>query len=93
VLHTDLPAGDRPVFGDRIQLQQVVLNLIMNAIQAMGAVTDRRRELTVSLASAESASTAIPPRRAACIYRMIGYILAGRLIWCRRWSAAILMRS
>jgi PAS domain S-box-containing protein len=53
VLHRDLPAGDRPVLGDRIQLQQVVLNLIMNGIQALEAVTDRRRELTVSVALAE----------------------------------------
>jgi signal transduction histidine kinase len=53
VLHTDLAGGDRPVLGDRIQLQQVMLNLIMNGIQAMGAVTDRRRELTVSVALAE----------------------------------------
>jgi C4-dicarboxylate-specific signal transduction histidine kinase len=53
VLHTDLASGDRPVLGDRVQLQQVLLNLIMNAIQAMGAVTDRRRELTVSVARAE----------------------------------------
>ena len=53
VLHTDLSADDRPVLGDRVQLQQVLLNLIMNGIQAMGAVTDRRRELTVSVALAE----------------------------------------
>ena len=53
VLHTDLSAGDRPVLGDRVQLQQVLLNLIMNGIQAMAAVTDRRRELTVSVALAE----------------------------------------
>ena len=53
VLHTDLAAGDRPVLGDRVQLQQVLLNLIMNGIQAMAAVTDRRRELTVSVARAE----------------------------------------
>jgi PAS domain S-box-containing protein len=53
VLHTDLSAGGRPVLGDKVQLQQVLLNLIMNGIQAMGAVTDRRRELTVSVALAE----------------------------------------
>jgi PAS domain S-box-containing protein len=53
VLHKNLSAGDRPVWGDRVQLQQVVLNLIMNAIQAMAAVTDRRRELTVSATRAE----------------------------------------
>ncbi len=53
VLHKDLTAGDRPVLGDRIQLQQVVLNLIMNGIQALGGVTDRKKELTVSVALAE----------------------------------------
>ena len=53
VLHTDLAAGDRPVLGDKVQLQQVLLNLIMNGIQAMGAVTDRRKELTVSVTRAE----------------------------------------
>jgi PAS domain S-box-containing protein len=53
VLRTDLSAGSRPVLGDKVQLQQVLLNLIMNAIQAMGAVTDRGRELAVSVARAE----------------------------------------
>jgi PAS domain S-box-containing protein len=53
VLHTGLSGGDRPVLGDRVQLQQVLLNLVMNAVQAMGAVTGRRRELTVSVALAE----------------------------------------
>ncbi len=53
VLHTELMAGDRPVFGDRVQLQQVLLNLIMNGIEAMKPVTDRARELTVSSAFEE----------------------------------------
>jgi len=35
------------VSGDRVQLQQVLLNIIMNAIEAMSAVGDRRRELTI----------------------------------------------
>jgi len=38
-----------PVFGDRIQLQQVMLNLIMNGIDAMSAIQTRRRELQVRL--------------------------------------------
>ena len=53
VLHTDLSAGAQPVLGDRVQLQQVLLNLIVNGIQAMAAVPDRRRELTVSVALVE----------------------------------------
>jgi PAS domain S-box-containing protein len=36
-----------PVDGDRIQLQQVVMNLLMNGIQAMSGVTGGRRELRI----------------------------------------------
>ena len=42
-----------PISGDKAQLRQVVLNLIMNGIQAMAAVSDHRRELTVSVARAQ----------------------------------------
>jgi len=36
-----------PVLGDRVQLQQVVLNLVMNAIESMSEVADRPRELVI----------------------------------------------
>jgi PAS domain S-box-containing protein len=42
-LKTDLPS----VLADRVQLQQVLLNLIMNGIEAMAAVSDRPRLLGV----------------------------------------------
>jgi C4-dicarboxylate-specific signal transduction histidine kinase len=42
-LKTDLPS----VLADRVQMQQVLLNLIMNGIEAMAAVTDRPRLLGV----------------------------------------------
>ena len=41
-------AADLPrILGDRIQLQQVILNLVMNGIEAMNAVTDRPREMLI----------------------------------------------
>jgi signal transduction histidine kinase len=48
LLQTELAASASPVLGDRVQLQQVLLNLIMNGVQAMSGVTERARELTVS---------------------------------------------
>jgi signal transduction histidine kinase len=43
-LSDDLP----PVLGDGIQLQQVLLNLIVNAIEAMSAIGDRPRRLEIA---------------------------------------------
>jgi PAS domain S-box-containing protein len=43
-----------PVLADRVQLQQVLLNLIMNGIEAMTAVTDRPRLLWVQSRNDES---------------------------------------
>ncbi len=44
---TDIEAYLPPVLGDRIQLQQVLLNLIMNAVHAMSEVRDRPRDLVI----------------------------------------------
>jgi PAS domain S-box-containing protein len=43
-----LAEGLMAVRGDRVQLQQVVLNLILNALEAMSSVDDSRRELSIS---------------------------------------------
>jgi signal transduction histidine kinase len=42
VLRTELDSGGRSVLGDRVQLQQVLLNLIMNGIEAMNGGDSRR---------------------------------------------------
>jgi C4-dicarboxylate-specific signal transduction histidine kinase len=43
VLHADLATGLPPVRGDRVQLQQVLLNLVMNATEAMADVPPDER--------------------------------------------------
>jgi PAS domain S-box-containing protein len=47
LVRVSLPGDLPPVQGDGVQLQQVVLNLITNAIQAMSGVPDRARELVI----------------------------------------------
>jgi PAS domain S-box-containing protein len=47
ILRTELANDLSPVLGDRVQLQQVVLNLIINAVEAMKTVGDRSRELVI----------------------------------------------
>ncbi|HEY3657993.1 MAG TPA: ATP-binding protein [Steroidobacteraceae bacterium] len=47
LVRTNLKAALPPLQGDRVQLQQVLLNLVTNAIQAMTEVTNRPRVLTI----------------------------------------------
>jgi hypothetical protein len=47
-VETRLSEGLFPVHGDRVQLQQVVLNLLLNAVEAMGSVEAKPRELLIS---------------------------------------------
>jgi len=46
-LRTELDTALPPVFGDRVQLQQVILNLVVNAVEAMSGTTGRPRELHI----------------------------------------------
>jgi len=47
-VQTHLTEGLAPVEGDRVQLQQVIRNLILNAVEAMSAADEGARELLVS---------------------------------------------
>jgi PAS domain S-box-containing protein len=51
-VQTDLADGLPLVYGDRVQLQQVILNLIINAIEAMSGVAEIPRTLLISTAQA-----------------------------------------
>jgi PAS domain S-box-containing protein len=53
-VQTRLMEGLAPVEGDRVQLQQVVLNLILNAVEAMTAVDESVRELSISSAQSRA---------------------------------------
>jgi PAS domain S-box-containing protein len=46
-LRMELAPGLPTILGDRIQLQQVIINLVMNGAEAMQSVTDRPRELVI----------------------------------------------
>jgi len=46
-LRTELAPALPLILGDRVQLQQVTINLVMNGIEAMESVSDRPRELVI----------------------------------------------
>jgi PAS domain S-box-containing protein len=53
-LRTELRPELPPVLGDRVQLQQVLMNLIMNGIEAMNVILDRPRVLLIRSEARES---------------------------------------
>ena len=62
---TALSPGIPPVLGDRVQLQQVILNLVFNACDAMSTVDPAQRELTLTtVADDEFVQIAIADRGA-----------------------------
>jgi signal transduction histidine kinase len=46
-LRTELAPTLPRILADRVQLQQVIINLVMNGIEAMQSITDRPRELVI----------------------------------------------
>jgi len=52
-VQTDLADSLPLIYGDRVQLQQVILNLIMNAVEAMSGASDGKRELLISTRKAD----------------------------------------
>ena len=53
-LQTRIADGLPLVPGDRVQLQQVIINLVVNAVEAMSEVGDRPRELTIVAGNGDS---------------------------------------
>jgi signal transduction histidine kinase len=54
LLRHELSGQSTPVMGDRTQLQQVIINVIMNSVDAMRDFTDRAREITVRSSRTEN---------------------------------------
>ncbi len=61
-VRTQFAEGLPRVQGDRVQLQQVMLNLIVNAIQSMRSVEDGNRELHISTVSIEPKGVCVAVR-------------------------------
>jgi PAS domain S-box-containing protein len=54
-----LAAGLTSVWGDRVQLQQVVMNLILNSVEAMSAVEEGPRELSISTRQGQTSDISV----------------------------------
>ena len=62
VVRTQLADGLPLIQGDRVQLQQVILNLIINAVEAMSRPSDGARELLISTAPAGAGGVRVAVR-------------------------------
>jgi C4-dicarboxylate-specific signal transduction histidine kinase len=58
-LQTEMPGNLPPIVVDRVLLQQVILNLIMNAVDAMRGVSDRARSLRIQTEEQPSGSIVV----------------------------------
>jgi PAS domain S-box-containing protein len=58
-VHTHLVNGLTPVQGDRVQLQQVLVNLMLNAVEAMSSMEEGARELSISTEQSPTGGTLV----------------------------------
>jgi len=58
-VRTQLADGLPLIHGDRVQLQQVILNLIINAVEAISGVSEGVRDLLISTGKAESSGVLV----------------------------------
>jgi signal transduction histidine kinase len=61
-MQTHLPEGLPLIHGDRVQLQQVVLNLVVNAVEAMSDIADAPRALLITTGPAEAGGVLVEVR-------------------------------
>jgi len=61
-VHTDLADGLPLVQGDRVELQQVILNLMVNAVEAMAGIAEGTRSLLISTGNAETGGVCVAVR-------------------------------
>jgi PAS domain S-box-containing protein len=61
-VHTDLADGLPLVQGDRVELQQVILNLMVNAVEAMAGIAEGTCSLLISTGNAETGGVCVAVR-------------------------------
>jgi PAS domain S-box-containing protein len=61
-VRTDLVEGLPLIPGDRVEVQQVILNLILNAVEAMSEISEGSRELLISAGTTESGDVLVAVR-------------------------------